>query len=89
MFTGLSTFIQKDKVTATDLAHSIFHDLKCISHSDHFAQCILGWFYHDGIGCDVDLLRAIDLYQASAEAGNDVALNNLGYCYSAGEGVDK
>ncbi|EXX78943.1 hypothetical protein RirG_010370 [Rhizophagus irregularis DAOM 197198w] len=50
---------------------------------------MLGYCYEKGIGTKVDKQKAIELYQESANLGNEVAQNNLGVMYKNGDGIAK
>lgn len=53
------------------------------------AKLFLAQMYENGIGTDVDLKRAFDLYHSSAMGGFKPALIALGACYLYGIGVKK
>ncbi|CAG8632906.1 2275_t:CDS:2 [Ambispora gerdemannii] len=50
--------------------------------------CMLGLFYHHGIGVRADHSMAFNSYRFAAESSNDAfAQNQLGYCYRDGLGT--
>ena len=51
------------------------------------AMNYLGMMYHDGIGCEVDFKKAVDLFRMAAEKGDRQAQENLGYCYYYGRNM--
>ncbi|GES88045.1 kinase-like domain-containing protein [Rhizophagus clarus] len=49
---------------------------------------LLGEFNYLGIGTDVDMSKALELYQLAVDLGNVSGINNLGYFYRNGIGVN-
>jgi TPR repeat protein len=52
-----------------------------------WAQLMIGDFYQNGHGTKKDQTKRFEWYKKSAEQGNSLAINNLGYCYDKGLGV--
>jgi TPR repeat protein len=50
---------------------------------------ILGHCYSWGIGTNMDLKKAFELFQKAANLGNLIGMCNLGLCYKEGLGTDK
>ena len=59
------------------------------TNGDHWAQCMLGECYENGLGTDQDHNKKFEFYTNSAEQGNSLAMNNLGGCYVNGWGCDQ
>jgi TPR repeat protein len=53
------------------------------------AKFQLGYCYDEGIGTDINKVKAFELYTVAAEKGNNEALYNLSFLYELGEGVNK
>jgi hypothetical protein len=49
---------------------------------------LLGVFSHFGIGSDVNMKKAFELYRKAANLGNAFVMTNLGYCYERGIGTN-
>lgn len=56
---------------------------------DPEAQHLLGYLFENGLGVDVDVQRAVDLYLTSARAGQADAQYSLGELALAGEAVQR
>lgn len=90
LHSGVSTFSSTNQSCAKEFVRLCISDLELLCEaSDPYAQFLLGWLYHDGIGCEVNFARAVELYRASAQAHFSWALCHLGSCYAKGEGVEK
>src|ERR1043165_5882210 len=50
---------------------------------------LLGYFNYHGIGTNINMKNAFELYQKAAELGNNVSLFNLAIMYIYGNGVNK
>src|ERR1043165_1000587 len=50
---------------------------------------LLGYFNYHGIGTNINMQNAFELYQKVAELGNNVAQFNLANMFIDGKGVDK
>jgi len=55
---------------------------------DSNAQYNLAICYENGNGVEMDLEKAVQWYQKSAEGGDSSAQYNLAICYERGEGVE-
>lgn len=61
-----------------------------VENSNHpQAQCMLAWFFFEGIGVQQDYTEAVRLYRLAAAQGNESAQVQLGHCYYEGLGVEK
>ncbi|GBC20845.1 kinase-like domain-containing protein [Rhizophagus irregularis DAOM 181602=DAOM 197198] len=59
-------------------------------NNQHYSNSVvlLGDFNYLGIEINVDVNKAFELYQKSADLENEFGINNLGYCYQNGIGTD-
>ena len=55
----------------------------------HWSQYFLGVCYDKGYGTKKNYTKAVEWYSKSSEQKNPVAMNNLGDCYSNGQGCDQ
>lgn len=53
------------------------------------AECQIGYFYLEGIGCQKDVERAFYWTQRAAQHGDRDGQYNLGFFYEEGVGVEK
>ncbi|RGB39545.1 kinase-like domain-containing protein, partial [Rhizophagus diaphanus] len=59
-------------------------------NNQHYSNSVvlLGNFNYLGFEINVDMIKAFELYQKSADLENKFGINNLGYCYQNGIGID-
>ncbi|KAG9291230.1 hypothetical protein G9A89_021732 [Geosiphon pyriformis] len=52
-------------------------------------SCLVGFFYHRGLGTQKDLPAAFSWYKKAAEAGDEFAQYQLAYCYRKARGTPR
>lgn len=86
---GFKTIVKANDDKSLDLATKAIPWLtKQVSSNHADAQCILGFYYENGIGVLADYDEAFRLYQLAAKENLPEALNALGRCYELGTGVE-
>jgi TPR repeat protein len=68
---------------APTLLHQLTNNINCSSN----VPLILGMAHDDGININVDKTKAYQYYKMSADQGNALAQNYVGWCYQNGIGV--
>ena len=68
---------------------NVFDEDNYIHTSWRFFINLLGCFYYEGVGCNVDYQKAFKLYVKAANLGFSAAMSNVGLCYKDGEGVEE
>src|SRR5438477_173688 len=94
MSTELEIIFQEDPLGFKYIDFSIYEKnietLKKLSEQNHpLAQVYLEGCYECGIGVEIDLLKAFELYQRSVEQNHPIGQVHLGQCYECGIVVEK
>lgn len=82
---SVDTALQEMKLGHVEQSISILKKIAAVN--DITAQFYLGNCYEYGIGMDVDLQSAFNMYRRAAERGFPSAMRELAKCYSQGIGV--
>lgn len=73
------TFVHNDEA-------ELFERVKKLPSSSN-KDLLLGFCYEKGKGVEKDISKAVQYYYQSAEQGNPVAINKIGYCFYVGTPV--
>lgn len=70
-----------------DVEMGVYHWEKAAKKGHAKAQANLGRCYESGIGVQINIPYAVELFQKAAYAGNPEGQYNLGVCYYEGKGI--
>lgn len=70
-----------------DAAQGLITVFQGIKQGNAAAHCYLGFCFESGHGLEVNLQKALEHYQASAQGGHALGQCHLGICYERGIGV--
>ncbi|KAG9291240.1 hypothetical protein G9A89_021742 [Geosiphon pyriformis] len=76
--------------TKISYSHALtLYQSAAVDLDDPFAQNQVGWCYYAQLGCEKDVMKALEWYKKSAEGGCARGQCNLGYFYQTGLGTEQ
>lgn len=88
--------VEKDEAKSLSIGEEIVPWLMSLKENDMYdsqeiaiLNYLKGFLYDFGVHVGTKSQQAFRYYKLSADAGNAMGQNNVGYCYASGEGVER